>query len=138
MVTPQNFKGIGKFVASKVVGTPDGSPALFHRIAELHFPSMEVLQAAAASPSAQQVIAHAVHLEWRQADLPGCRGRNAHVLRRRSILAPGGHRTRDTDHGDPELDRRVADAAAGQTMTADVEARSPAPAAITAAPTGPS
>jgi uncharacterized protein (TIGR02118 family) len=27
MVTPQNLKGIKKFVASKVVGTPDGSAA---------------------------------------------------------------------------------------------------------------
>src|SRR5919201_4679084 len=59
MVTPQNFKGLGKFVASKIVGTPDGSPAPFHRIAELHFPSMDVLQAAAGSSSAQKVVAHA-------------------------------------------------------------------------------
>jgi uncharacterized protein (TIGR02118 family) len=62
MVTAQNFKGITKFVASKVVGTPDGSPAPFYRIAELHFPSMEALQAAAASPSAQKVVAHAVSI----------------------------------------------------------------------------
>ena len=59
MVTPQNFKGITKFVASKVVGTPDGSPPPFHRIAELHFPSLAVLQSAAASSNAQQVVAHA-------------------------------------------------------------------------------
>jgi uncharacterized protein (TIGR02118 family) len=62
MVTPQNFKGITKFVASKVVGTPDGSPAQFHRVAELHFPSLEGLQAAAAAPSAQKVVAHAVSI----------------------------------------------------------------------------
>jgi uncharacterized protein (TIGR02118 family) len=62
MVTPQNFKGITRFVASKVVGTPDGSPAPFHRIAELHFPSLEALQAAAGSPSAQKVVAHAVSI----------------------------------------------------------------------------
>ena len=60
MVTAQNFKGIKKFIASKIVGTPDGSPAPFHRIAELHFPSMEALQSAAASPTAQKVVAHAV------------------------------------------------------------------------------
>lgn len=36
MVTPQNFKGLTRFVASKVVGTPDGSPAPFYRVAELH------------------------------------------------------------------------------------------------------
>src|SRR5262245_59977179 len=59
MVSAQTFKGIKKFVASKVVGTADGSPAPFYRIAELHFPSMEALQAAAASPSAQKAVAHA-------------------------------------------------------------------------------
>ena len=44
MVTAENFKGIRKFVASKIVGTPDGSPAPFYRIAELHFQTMEALQ----------------------------------------------------------------------------------------------
>ena len=62
MVTPENFKGLRKFIASKVVGTADGSPAPFHRIAELHFPSMEALQAAAASAVAQEVIAHALSI----------------------------------------------------------------------------
>ena len=62
MVSAQNFKGIMKFVASKVVGTADGSPAPFYRIAELHFPSMETLQAAAGSPSAQKAVAHAVSI----------------------------------------------------------------------------
>jgi uncharacterized protein (TIGR02118 family) len=62
MVTPQNFKGLTRFVASKVVGTPDGSPAPFQRVAELHFPSLEALQAAAASPSAQKVVAHAMSI----------------------------------------------------------------------------
>ena len=62
MVTPQNFSGIKKFIASKVVGTADGSAALFYRIAELHFGSMEALQAAAASPSAQKAVAHAVSI----------------------------------------------------------------------------
>jgi uncharacterized protein (TIGR02118 family) len=62
MVTPQTFRGISKFVASKVVGTPDGSPAPFYRVAELHFPSLETLQTAAASPSAQKAVAHAVSI----------------------------------------------------------------------------
>jgi uncharacterized protein (TIGR02118 family) len=62
MVTPQNFSGITRFVASRIVGTPDGSPAAFHRIAELHFPSMEALQAAAASSTAQAAVAHAVSI----------------------------------------------------------------------------
>lgn len=62
MVTPQTFQGMTKFVASKILGTPDGSPPPFHRIAELHFPSMEVLQAAAASSSGQEAVAHAVSI----------------------------------------------------------------------------
>ena len=62
MVTPQTFKGLTKFAASKIVGTPDGSPAPFSRIAELHFPSMEVLQAAAASAPAQKAVAHAISI----------------------------------------------------------------------------
>jgi uncharacterized protein (TIGR02118 family) len=60
MVTAQNFKGITRFVGSRVVGTPDGSAAPFHRIAELHFPSMQALQAAAASPAEKLVVAHAI------------------------------------------------------------------------------
>jgi uncharacterized protein (TIGR02118 family) len=60
MVTPETFKGMTKFVASKIVGTPDGSPPPFHRVAELHFPSLAALQAAAGSSSAQQAVAHAV------------------------------------------------------------------------------
>ncbi len=52
MVTPQTFKGIKRFVASKVVGTPDGSAPPFYRIAELHFPSTP----------AQKAVAHAVSI----------------------------------------------------------------------------
>lgn len=62
LVNPRTFKGITKFVASRIVGTPDGSPAPFHRVAELHFPSLAALQAAAASPSAQEAVAHAVSI----------------------------------------------------------------------------
>jgi uncharacterized protein (TIGR02118 family) len=62
MVSAENFKGIQKFVASRVVGTRDGSAPPFYRLAELHFPSMEALQAAVASPSAQKVVAHAVSI----------------------------------------------------------------------------
>ncbi len=62
MVTAQNFNGIQKFVASRVVGTADGTASPFYRLAELHFPSMAALQAAVASPSAQKVVAHAVSI----------------------------------------------------------------------------
>ncbi|HVH25276.1 MAG TPA: EthD family reductase [Vicinamibacterales bacterium] len=62
MVTADTFKGIRKFVASKIVGTADGAPAPFYRIAEFHFPTMAALQAAAASAPAQKAIAHAISI----------------------------------------------------------------------------
>ena len=62
MVNENSMKGITKFVATKVVGTADGSAAPFYRMAELHFPSLETLQACASSASAQQAVAHAVSI----------------------------------------------------------------------------
>ena len=62
MVTPKTFSGLSKFVASKIVGTPDGSPPRFHRVAELHFPSLSALQAAAGSSSAKKAVDHAVSI----------------------------------------------------------------------------
>jgi len=62
MVTPQTFKGMTKFVASRIVGTPDNSKPQFCRIAELHFPSMDVLKAAAVSSPAQQAVQHAISI----------------------------------------------------------------------------
>ena len=62
MVTAANFPGITKFVASKILATPDGSPPSYYRVAELHFPSLDALQKATGSASAQPVIAHAVSI----------------------------------------------------------------------------
>lgn len=62
MVTPKTFKGITKFVASKITGTADGGAAPFARVAELHFPSLQALQAAAGSESAKQAVAHAISI----------------------------------------------------------------------------
>jgi len=62
MVTPANFKGLTRFVASRIVGTPDGSAPPFHRIAELYFPSLAVLQAAAGSATAQKAVEHALSI----------------------------------------------------------------------------
>ena len=56
------IKGMTKFVATKVLGTPDGQTPPFCRIAELHFPSVDALQEAAASAEAQEAIAHAVSI----------------------------------------------------------------------------
>ncbi len=58
----EKIKGMSKFVASRVVGTPDGSQPPFYRIAELHFPSMEALQETAASAGLQEAAAHAVSI----------------------------------------------------------------------------
>ena len=51
--------GKTRIVASKIVGSPQGTPP-FHRIAEIHFPSMEALQACAASDGGKQTLANAV------------------------------------------------------------------------------
>jgi len=53
--------GLRKFVAAKVVGSPMGVPQ-FHRIAELHFDSVEALQAAMSSPGGQAAGAHAAEI----------------------------------------------------------------------------
>jgi uncharacterized protein (TIGR02118 family) len=53
--------GKAKIVATKVLGSPQGTPA-FHRITEIHFPSMDALQACAASEGGRQTIAHAVSI----------------------------------------------------------------------------
>jgi len=54
------IKGVTKFVATKVLGTPDGSTPPYYRIAELYFPSMEALQESVASAGTQEAVAHAV------------------------------------------------------------------------------
>ena len=48
-----------KIVASKMVGSPQGTPP-FNRITEIHFPTMEALQACGASDGRKQTIASTV------------------------------------------------------------------------------
>jgi len=48
-----------KMVATKVLGSPQGLPP-FYRIAEVHFPSIEVLEACAGSEGGKETLAHAV------------------------------------------------------------------------------
>ena len=55
----EKLAGKTKIVASKIVGSPQGAPP-FHRIAEIHFPTIEALQACAASDGGKQTIANAV------------------------------------------------------------------------------
>ena len=56
------FEGITKFVQTKIVATPTGDPAPFQRIAELHFPSLDILKKAASSKDGQAAVAHAVSI----------------------------------------------------------------------------
>jgi hypothetical protein len=53
--------GRTKMVGTRIRGSPQGAPP-FHRIAEVHFPSREVLEACAASEGGKQTIAHAVSI----------------------------------------------------------------------------
>lgn len=53
----QKLAGKTKFVGTKVIGSPQGTPP-FYRIAEVHFPSMEALQACAASADGKATLAH--------------------------------------------------------------------------------
>jgi uncharacterized protein (TIGR02118 family) len=62
MVNNDTFPGITKFVASRTLGTPDGSQPSFYRIAELHFASIDDLQKAASGENAQKAVAHAVSI----------------------------------------------------------------------------
>jgi len=55
----EKLAGKTKIIATEIVGSPQGTPP-FHRVAEIHFPSMAALQACAASDGGQQTIANAV------------------------------------------------------------------------------
>src|SRR2546423_10766767 len=69
---PMAVKKLGgktKLIATKVQGSPQGKPA-FYRIAEVHFPSLEALQACAASAGGEETLAHAAQISTRGAPLP--------------------------------------------------------------------
>jgi uncharacterized protein (TIGR02118 family) len=53
--------GKTKIVATKIVGSPQGNPP-FYRVAEVYFPSMQALEACAASEGGQEALAHAVKI----------------------------------------------------------------------------
>lgn len=57
----EKLAGKTKIVATNVVGSPQGTPR-FHRIAEVHFPSMEALNACAQSEGGKQTLAHAAEI----------------------------------------------------------------------------
>lgn len=58
----KEFKGMSRFVGTKVLAATDGSQPPFYRIAELHYPTMEALQESASSPGAQEAVAHAFEI----------------------------------------------------------------------------
>jgi uncharacterized protein (TIGR02118 family) len=55
--------GKTKIVATKIVGSQQGNPP-FYRVAEVYFPSMQALEACAASEGGQEALAHAVKISW--------------------------------------------------------------------------
>ena len=57
----EKLLGKTKMVASKVVASPQGIPP-FHRVVEVYFPSMQALQACAASEGGKETLAHAVKI----------------------------------------------------------------------------
>lgn len=57
----EKMVGKTKIVATKVLASPQGTPP-FYRVAEVHFPSRQALDACAASPGGKETIAHAVKI----------------------------------------------------------------------------
>jgi uncharacterized protein (TIGR02118 family) len=57
----EKLAGKTKLVATKVTASPQGTPQ-FYRIAEVHFPSMDALQACAASPGGKETLGHAAKI----------------------------------------------------------------------------
>lgn len=57
----EKLKGKTKVVGTKVTASPQGTPP-FYRIAEIHFATMEALQACAASQGGKETLAHAAKI----------------------------------------------------------------------------
>lgn len=55
----ERIPNVRRFEAGKVIGTPDGSPAPFHLVAELSFDSVDDLRSALGSPEGQAAAADA-------------------------------------------------------------------------------
>ena len=56
-----NLGGKTKIVATRILASPQGTPP-FYRIVEVHFPSMQALEACAASEGGKETLAHAVSI----------------------------------------------------------------------------
>jgi uncharacterized protein (TIGR02118 family) len=57
----EKLVGKTKMVATKITASPQGKPPLY-RIAEVYFPSKAALESCAATPGAQETLAHAVKI----------------------------------------------------------------------------
>jgi len=57
----KNFPQMTTFTTTKVLGSPQGDPP-YSWVAELHFQSLDVLQASAATEEARQTVAHGMAL----------------------------------------------------------------------------
>jgi len=55
------LEGKTKIVATKILASPQGQPA-FYRVAEVHFPSMKILEACAESAGGKETLANAVKI----------------------------------------------------------------------------
>lgn len=57
----ENLSGKTKIVATKVLSSPLGPP-IFHRVAEVYFPSLKALEECAASEGGKLTIGHALSI----------------------------------------------------------------------------
>ena len=55
------LEGKTKIVATKILASPQGKPQ-FYRVAEVHFPSMKVLEECASSAGGKETLANAVKI----------------------------------------------------------------------------
>ena len=55
------LEGKTKIVATKIIASPQGTPH-FYRVAEVHFPSLQVLEQCAASAVGKETLANAVKI----------------------------------------------------------------------------
>jgi uncharacterized protein (TIGR02118 family) len=56
-----NLEGKTKIVATRILQSPEGNPQ-FHRVAEIHFPSMDALQRCAESAGGKATLANAAKI----------------------------------------------------------------------------
>ena len=55
------LEGKTKIVATKIIASPQGKPQ-FYRVAEVHFPSMKVLEECASSAGGKETLANAMKI----------------------------------------------------------------------------